>query len=604
MRQTMRRMLALLCVMAVFLGLTACRTPDSMQENQPALQKQPDTQPTETEAPETKPTDPAPTDPKPTQPEQTEPIVTNPAPTEPEPTEPKPTTPPEEIEKMQQLFGFGSGIEFYNDALTSDYATPADVNLMWLFYDGFREESRVATDAEAAFLDANVGEYWIYMDLDRLPAKKMDAVLMELFGITLEQTNRVGLESYPYFEETDCYYHCHSGTHYADITITRVENCDDGTVRMYYERPGFPTMNMVATLEPNGDGYRILSNLPESIASDDPEVAQMQLLFDPQYGDPFYNRALRSEYTTPADVDLYDLFYDGFEYEYRKPTNEELTLLEGKLHEYWKQVDLIRLPTSKMDEVLTEMFGLTLGQTNKVRLDEMAYLEETDCYYQAHYGDNLLDIAVQKVVHQADGTILVYYERTAYRDVWVVQMKLSGGKYQILSNLSEVEYMEPEKSAAWKIADQKIQLYELYKYIGIACEFEHVGYEDMSRFLTEEQKKDYYDYQYLILCCHTPEEVRAHIDQLVSQDENLGYPDKRLFTDDQGNLYVTILPTGHSGYRCTKILGYSQERIVATSEFWAYGDSDVPKYLVTFTLDNIDGNFVITSIETEDWQED
>ena len=252
MRQTMRRMLVLLCVMAVFLGLTACHTPDSTQETQPALQ-QPDTQPTETEAPETKPTDPAPTDPEPT----------DPAPTDPAPTEPKPTTPPEELEKMQQLFGFGSGIEFYNDALTSDYATPADVNLMWLFYDGFREESRVATDAEAAFLDANVGEYWSYMDLDRLPAKKMDAVLMELFGITLEQTNRVGLEAYPYFEETDCYYHCHSGTHYADITINRVENCDDGTIRMYYERPGFPTVNMVATLKPNGDGYRILSNLPE-----------------------------------------------------------------------------------------------------------------------------------------------------------------------------------------------------------------------------------------------------------------------------------------------------------------------------------------------------
>ena len=96
MRQTMRRMLALLCVMAVFLGLTACRTPDSTQETQPALQEQPDTQPTETEAPETKPTDPVPTEPKPTQPKQTEPIVTDPAPTEPEPTEPSVEPAPQE----------------------------------------------------------------------------------------------------------------------------------------------------------------------------------------------------------------------------------------------------------------------------------------------------------------------------------------------------------------------------------------------------------------------------------------------------------------------------------------------------------------------------
>ena len=204
MRQTMIRMLALLCVMAVFLGLTACHTPDSTQETQPALQ-QPDTQPTETEAPETKPTDPAPTDPKPTQPKQTEPIVTDPAPTEPEATEPKPTTPPEEIEKMQQLFA-PQFYNIYNYLLRTSFFRPEDALIVDLFVEGYQDAvCTVPTDAELAYLQGKLGRANLSeQKLVRIPAAYMDEVLQEHLGITSETANTRYLV---YWEETDTYYY-------------------------------------------------------------------------------------------------------------------------------------------------------------------------------------------------------------------------------------------------------------------------------------------------------------------------------------------------------------------------------------------------------------
>ena len=86
MRQTMKKLLALLCVMAILLGLTACHTSEKPEETEPAMQQQ-STQPTDPEKTDTQPTDPESTDPEPTEPKPTELKPTEPEPTEPQPTE-------------------------------------------------------------------------------------------------------------------------------------------------------------------------------------------------------------------------------------------------------------------------------------------------------------------------------------------------------------------------------------------------------------------------------------------------------------------------------------------------------------------------------------
>lgn len=174
----------------------------------------------------------------------------------------------------------------------------------------------------------------------------------------------------------------------------------------------------------------------------DPRIAEMQVLFDWMSDYIFYNTALTSVYENPADVDLAFLFYNGFKDESGEPTAEELTLLEGKMEKYWKEMDLIRLPAGKMDAVLTDLFGITLEQTNGVGLDRLVYLEETNCYYAAVTGMHYADITVTKVVDQEDGSILVQY--STYLGEFVVCLTPNpDGGYSILSNANiAISYTE------------------------------------------------------------------------------------------------------------------------------------------------------------------
>lgn len=220
----MKRMIAIVFTCALLIGLCACQKPQ--ESNDPT---QITTTPTQTQ-----PTKPAPTETQPTQ-----------------PVDPR-------IAEMQELFDHKSDYLFYNTALTSVYENPADVDLAFLFYNGFRDESQQPTEEELVLLEGKMGKYWKEMDLIRLPAGKMDAVLTDLFGITLEQTNGVGLDRLVYLEETDCYYASVTGMHYTDITVINVSSQEDGRLLVQYSTyPG----EFVVCLMPKPDGgYSILSN--------------------------------------------------------------------------------------------------------------------------------------------------------------------------------------------------------------------------------------------------------------------------------------------------------------------------------------------------------
>lgn len=579
MRQTMRRLLALLCAMAVLFGLTACRTPDSPQETQPALQEQPDTQPTETEAPETKPTDPTPTDP----------ALTDPAPTEPEPTEQS-----KEVLAMQALLAPGED-NWYNYLLNTSFAKPEEINAYSVFCNGFSDVPRsLPNQEELAYLRGKVwGDNLEKKMLVRLSPERMDEILEKYAGVTLSQVDTSLLT---YWEQTNMYYCVFTQSWETELYVQSVEHRDDGSIRVHYTNDA--AEKMVAGFMQKGDTYQILFNMPEHMVIDDPQIAALQWLFDYQFGDQFYNDALTSEYATPADVNLFYLFYDGFEDEPQTPTEEENMLLDGKLGSYWRYADLIRLPADKVDAALMEMFGITLEQTNKVGLDKLVYLEETDCYYHAITGTHYAEISIKRVEHQDDGVIHVFYLRGNWqKDRMVVTLKAKGDSYQIISNLPESVYKEPEKLTALRIVEEKIQLYRLYRDHGIACDYEHAGYEDMSRFLTEEQKEDYCDYQYRILCCHTIEDVKEHISKLVSDGVRNKWPlEDKLFTDNDGNLYIVVIPTDYCGYHNMEVLEYSDSHIIVKAQM-----SDLSGVFAeeTFTLHLIDGNFVIVSIERE-----
>ena len=150
---------------------------------------------------------------------------------------------------------------WYANALTSEYASPEEMDLYQFFYGGFPDESKSPTAEETEFLNSVWSKYWIESDLCRCPSEKMDAVLQQYFGITLKQSDQVGLDHMVYWETTDCYYKTIGGSNLVEINVYDVVHNADGYVQVYYHRND-PETDMVVTLNPTGDHYQIMSNLP------------------------------------------------------------------------------------------------------------------------------------------------------------------------------------------------------------------------------------------------------------------------------------------------------------------------------------------------------
>lgn len=147
----------------------------------------------------------------------------------------------------------------YNMALTSDYNDSGKVNLLMFFYQGFDDESRDATDEEWALLK-NLPGFNSNMDLYRLPADKMNAVLTDVFGITLNEMDSVAFEGLTYLETTSCYYFMTTGTNYAqEFAVVNSGVYEDGTIRITYSA-AFTDIHIV-TLQPTDNGHIIVSNV-------------------------------------------------------------------------------------------------------------------------------------------------------------------------------------------------------------------------------------------------------------------------------------------------------------------------------------------------------
>ena len=82
--------------------------------------------------------------------------------------------------------------DWYNLALTSYYASPEEIDLYLLFYNGFLDQDEDPTPEELKFLEEQPGFESSY-SLNRLPTSQMDAVMAKYFGTTLAACNQTGL---------------------------------------------------------------------------------------------------------------------------------------------------------------------------------------------------------------------------------------------------------------------------------------------------------------------------------------------------------------------------------------------------------------------------
>ena len=161
----------------------------------------------------------------------------------------------------------GDYLNIRNQFLSSTYENPEDVDLFELFYcgDGAANyadapEGVDAAELEAAMLAAIGGE-----DPDCpatiLTTARMDAVLEEYLGLTLDETNQVGLDNFTYLPEYDIYYYFHGDTNYrASVTFTSGERNGD-LVRLIYDATFLVDDLKEVTLREHGDSWQFVSNL-------------------------------------------------------------------------------------------------------------------------------------------------------------------------------------------------------------------------------------------------------------------------------------------------------------------------------------------------------
>ena len=159
----------------------------------------------------------------------------------------------------------------YNQSTDQVFTQPEDVNLKLLFYNGFAQwDSVPLTQEEIAFLTAHGwdGEKPVG-NAKRFPVSAMDEQLRRFFGITFEQSHKVGLDRMEnYWEQTQCYYNWRSDARGYRISVLQVtHNADRTRYEILYECDnGYPDVFYRMTLIRSGDVFLIYAN-----TSADPE---------------------------------------------------------------------------------------------------------------------------------------------------------------------------------------------------------------------------------------------------------------------------------------------------------------------------------------------
>lgn len=167
----------------------------------------------------------------------------------------------EELAVFAELFDpSGDVTRWYNRAITSRYSSAADLNILYFVYSSPMEE--VTTDDEAFYGNT-------FDCLHKYSISLMDENLMLCFGITLAETNGIGLDEMVYNEAAQCYYHDHGDVVGYIPSFYDGYVHPDGTVELYYNGfcnvdvpDGLPTVVTLKYVGENGvNHWHILSNV-------------------------------------------------------------------------------------------------------------------------------------------------------------------------------------------------------------------------------------------------------------------------------------------------------------------------------------------------------
>lgn len=212
---------------------------------------------------------------------------------------PKPEDGPltaEELERFNTEVFNGDGFNMRNQLLFLAVEAPKDykqIDLFQLFYNGTGDPMDITEEERRAVAEAGYGGADPEVDLVKCPRARMDEILQEYLGLSLDETDQWGLDQFTYLEEYDAYYHFCGDTNYPGNVVFTSGERKDGKVLLYYEGSGFPVLSdgnggfiswegtepVCLTLEPREDGgYRFLTNW----RCDPPAVATAYPAWDPE----------------------------------------------------------------------------------------------------------------------------------------------------------------------------------------------------------------------------------------------------------------------------------------------------------------------------------
>lgn len=144
----------------------------------------------------------------------------------------------------------GEYLNIRNQFLSSIYNEPADIDLFGLFYCGSGNDETFAEGElkavmERAGIEGSVED--LPCGCEKVSLSNVNKVLSEYMGITLADTNKIGLDHFVFLSQYDAYYHFHGDTNYrGQISFSRGEREGD-LVRLFYNDNFF------------GDGYKVLT---------------------------------------------------------------------------------------------------------------------------------------------------------------------------------------------------------------------------------------------------------------------------------------------------------------------------------------------------------
>ncbi|MBQ8519581.1 MAG: hypothetical protein IJ455_08295 [Agathobacter sp.] len=143
----------------------------------------------------------------------------------------------------------------------TEYTTAKDIVFHHTFHHGvFGENQTPVSNAEIQLLEQYYGP--CNLDVSKVTIAEMDAALQTYAGLSYEETNKVGMNSFYYLEEYDAYYYMGGDSSYGTYDILSGEKHADGTITLQYcSAHDIPANVYEVTIRKVGDEYQFLSNI-------------------------------------------------------------------------------------------------------------------------------------------------------------------------------------------------------------------------------------------------------------------------------------------------------------------------------------------------------